>query len=419
MRSDAKDRVLKENEAFFAKIIEKIKSGNIDEVKLMVGSARQSKPVDDNGQPQRGSCFTALEDILAYFKEHITKNKKRSEKNVEVNIDGYLLADLYGNCEAGENFKNAIAILRKENNNSDYSFSSWIYDDSKVTLIYAQMHKIALQNPQSDIIYDFYDDRMGGENDILNNLHEFFTKHHNLVPKNLTLRFHHYKGGDVYDYETIKGTGNIDKNFERSVKVMAFLSGAINDGAPQFVGKVDIRKHLDLEENIDKFISWPKEGPKLIYEQQSHSDGSEESYTDESVSDLETFSYDNKPREDVIVATEYSPEVKTNVTTPLLSANSQVLLYGTHNVIAEPKRKREESDTDESVSDLETSSHDTDVIGVTDYSPKVNTSLMAPPLSASPKVLLQGTPNVNAERLEEAEPSENRRELRICGIRFC
>ena len=77
-------------------------------------------------------------------------------------------------------------------NNPEPSEYGWVFDDSKFTLLYAQLHKFASENPDVDIDYDFYDDRKN----IFQPLHTVFKNYPHLLPKNVTLKMHEYRGRD-------------------------------------------------------------------------------------------------------------------------------------------------------------------------------------------------------------------------------
>ena len=84
------------------------------------------------------------------------------------------------------------------------------------------MHKIALEHPHEDIVFDFYDDRGTKITpDILEHLKAFYTKYDHLIPKNLTLRLNHYAGSTLTHLASVQGTGFIDSNYRQTVKDMA------------------------------------------------------------------------------------------------------------------------------------------------------------------------------------------------------
>lgn len=196
------------------KSMQSTKHGKFSQIILMVGSNRQSKSVDElnsytfsAGGPARikESCFSASNQLKQLIEERIT---------IPCCLDKYLLADTYSDMPDGANFEKAV---RGEKD----GFGEWLFDASKLSILYAQMHKIASENPKAHITFDFYDDRKG----ILDGLSHFFRQNPLVMPKNLYLRLHHYDGGDITNYKIIKGRGEIDFNYAANVLLMAQLAG--------------------------------------------------------------------------------------------------------------------------------------------------------------------------------------------------
>jgi hypothetical protein len=118
-------------------------------------------------------------------------------------FDSFLLADLYGNLQGGKLFQRAI----------DLSYAGphtdWIFDFTKITLLYAQMHRHAYLNLKDEIFFDFYDDK----HEILRCLANFYSDHSELIPRNMTLRLHHYSGFVPIPMMSIMGIGLIDRSY--------------------------------------------------------------------------------------------------------------------------------------------------------------------------------------------------------------
>lgn len=203
------DRLILANSVFIEKITKEIQSEQFEKVILMVGSNRQSLAIDQANTGTKGSCYPALEKLCKEFQSRVSP--------ITCEIDHYLLADTYGQTPDGENFKKA---LQQDEN---YKYSHWLFDDSKLTLLYAQMHKAACDNPNATITFDFYDDRF--ENDILQKLAVFFDSNKDLVPHNLLLRLHHYDGHKIKDVINIQGEGPIDSNFKEHIHLMIHGAG--------------------------------------------------------------------------------------------------------------------------------------------------------------------------------------------------
>ncbi len=91
------------------------------------------------------------------------------------------------------------------------------FDASKITLLYAQMHKIASENPDAQIVYRFHDDRP----EILQGLRSVFAARPDLIPSNVTLECYAYDGAPPTLAERIPGTGTRDPSYRATVTTMA------------------------------------------------------------------------------------------------------------------------------------------------------------------------------------------------------
>lgn len=205
--------VILENSEF----LETIRSQNhfFDDNICLVGSNRQSKATDDELSDFKPapteSCFAAIEKLSAFL---------------DARLDPFLMADIYGNLPSGTSFYKA-----RSPQSNRLKHANWVFDKSKLSILYAQMHKIASEYPNDEIIFDFYDDKRAGAFDgkmeaLLENLERFFTRHPEMIPKNVTLRLHHYAGKEVTPYQPIKGQGIIDTGYRNTVLEMAKLAGA-------------------------------------------------------------------------------------------------------------------------------------------------------------------------------------------------
>lgn len=200
------------NKAIFAKIKSDFSENRFDDMILMDGSNRQSKRIDEmhSSINETESCFTALMKLETYLQKEITKN---------CHVDKFLTSDLCENKLSGENFENRIK------NNIGYEFSSYFFDYSKLIILYAQMHKVASENPNVRIDFDFYDDTTT----ILSDLKKFFNLNPDLIPHNLQLNLHKYAGRKVESIATIKGTGEIDNNYRDNIKKMLWCANQNKD----------------------------------------------------------------------------------------------------------------------------------------------------------------------------------------------
>ncbi|MCL9685396.1 hypothetical protein [Legionella maioricensis] len=205
-------------------LFDRIKSSNNRKI-IYIGSNRQA-PRDDlanSSADERGSCYPATEQVAA---------------ELGGVFDNFLLGDIYNDLPDGTCLKQALKYLAK--NNKDYkelsqkkfkSLYNWIHDESKLTVLYAQMHKVSLEHPDEPINFNFFDDR----EDILNQLHAYFLKHRDLIPSNVTLNLKLYRGPIdrnsheidplVVDYPSISGTRpEADKHYRQTVKTMAAVT---------------------------------------------------------------------------------------------------------------------------------------------------------------------------------------------------
>ncbi|MDX1837079.1 hypothetical protein DIZ81_07515 [Legionella taurinensis] len=187
-----------------------------DSTTLYAGTNRQSVS-DDRANAYKndtGSAFPHLMQLAAYLKDKLRK----------VKLDKFLLTDLYHQRKAGESFNEALSLLDKDNLHYDQEkmkngpFKDWLHDQSKLTLLYAQIHRFAKQHPKDALDFYFYDDR----EDILEKLHAYFQQNPNRLPSNLCLRIKRYCGeGSLKDYPSIQGTGKLDKKYKATVKRLA------------------------------------------------------------------------------------------------------------------------------------------------------------------------------------------------------
>lgn len=190
-----------------------------------IGSNRQSIPDDfmNSGADKRGSCYPVTQRVC---------------RAIGAEFDDFLLTDLYNNLSSGTTFKAAQALINQESNSYDAEqvaknkpFLNWIHDESKLTLLYAQMHKVALENPNERIEFNFIDDR----DDLLNQLQAYFTQYPSEIPPNVQLKLKQYRGPSdingkpynpqVLDYPAIQGTAvDADKAYVQTVKKMAAVT---------------------------------------------------------------------------------------------------------------------------------------------------------------------------------------------------
>lgn len=226
-----------------------ITASKASEVVFMVGSNRQSQPIDQYNAMHNNttSCYSALEKICRHFAS------KHENLNKTFQIDKYLLADTYGETTAGENFDASL------NNRQNYEFSNWFFDESKLTILYAQMHYLASTQPDAKIAYHFIDDRyypadengLLDEDDILFDLHAFFSANPDLIPKNVTLNLHFYNGEDYVDIAKIKGKGEVDADYPTSIQRLIECAGL--DYEKDYMEHNQVLRILTTDERLESF----------------------------------------------------------------------------------------------------------------------------------------------------------------------
>lgn len=175
--------------------------------------------------PQHGSSRNIIEENEAWFK--FLKGKKQfPQKMIVLNgsfdqsldgvtnsclphfkeicrylgaqFDPFLMADLYSGVEPGTTYENAI-------HRSGEVPLAWLFDESKLSILLAQMHKLAAEYPNQNIKFIFSD----GNVNILNQLKRFFYENKNLIPNNVKLSLFCVNGtkDDFLKYIPIQGTG--------------------------------------------------------------------------------------------------------------------------------------------------------------------------------------------------------------------
>lgn len=199
----------------------KAQNPNYKQTIVLIGSARQSVEYDrvNAKNNQTESIFDAIQKVATYL---------------EVKLDKFLTSDIHNTIvPPGTSFDLATQSPTKPQ-------PTCFLDDSKLSLLYAQTHKLATDYPNETILFEFYDDR-GCESwdikeDILEKLQAYFTQHPEALPSNVTLRLNHYEGEAVTPYPEIQGIGCIDTQYPKTAKQMVDLtcggSGPLAGAAP-------------------------------------------------------------------------------------------------------------------------------------------------------------------------------------------
>jgi hypothetical protein len=154
---------------------------------ISIATNRQSKEADDWASHVNGtaSCFPLYVE-RAHF--------------LDVELDSFLLSDVKHSLPSNTSFDRIM--------DPDYQEEhvGWAFDHSKISLIYAKIHRAAVFNPHGEVQFTFYDDRA----DILDGLDAFFNSNKALLPDNLVLNLCQYTrvDGILYRYAPISGKDN-------------------------------------------------------------------------------------------------------------------------------------------------------------------------------------------------------------------
>lgn len=190
----------------------KIRADNSPESILMVGTNRQSYMHDHNSsQLNRScSCFPVYIELHKQFQEKI--------KPIPCKLDRHLITDTAHHRPSGESFNRAMRM--EEKNHLDC-----ILDGSKVTLLYLQMHKLAVEHPGKKINYHFFDDNV----EILNQLNQTFRNHPDLLPANITLNLFKYWLPNITTVSPIQGTGPTDTKYAETLNRLWNQTGTLHE----------------------------------------------------------------------------------------------------------------------------------------------------------------------------------------------
>lgn len=234
---------------------------------LMVGSNRQCPKSDDmnSDREKTSSCYDAIE-LLA--------------EDLDVDVDPLLLSDVYNDETPGTNFSiglqnSLIGLSRKlglspkplkekyRAGREDSAF--WIPDASKVTIIYGQTHKQASENPYEPFVYEFHDDNV----EIIDGLYAFYSKHPDLLPAGVTVRFRQRNETRFEKKPPIVGKGAVDANYKHNLKELAKkckkIVGPMEDPAEGNIEDADIA-NLKLSTNKFSINAAESLTPKIVHD---------------------------------------------------------------------------------------------------------------------------------------------------------
>lgn len=232
---------------------------------LMSGSNRQSYRIDKVNADRNNTMLFA--DALLLIYQHLTS----TQPTVELNK--YLLADSYANLAHGHSFDLITAPDRHEHTNH----KEYIFDKFKLSLLYAQMHKIASENPDDEIVFDFFDDR----EDILYSLQNTFSKHPELIPPNLTLHLYQYNNKILTPFFETKGNSNnlIDYNYQNNLySILGMDPNSILRSNTEYVSNASLSNFVTTRQTdksstpfIAKFSTPPPPNPRTSSSNENYS----------------------------------------------------------------------------------------------------------------------------------------------------
>ena len=233
--------VISSNQMLLDKMKKQQTEGNYSKVIMAIGSNRQDYAVDylnshnNNGVRVTESVFSAIESIATHL---------------GAEYDPTTMADITKSRPDG-----VTAYLIQENKINDPNSPEWVFDNTKTSILYAQMQKVANAHPGDEITYNFYDDNT----DILASLQTIFKKFPHLIPNNVTLQLHTYNGSLLTDKAPIAGTGRINADYRNTVNNMGTLITSVSSArSPQNERQLApiLTRHLDdLEKEDPKLVS--------------------------------------------------------------------------------------------------------------------------------------------------------------------
>jgi hypothetical protein len=189
MAENSIEDIIATNKELIDEMIAHINAG--DKVTLCVGSNRQNRGMDvKNSGKGNPSVFSAYPALVNHIKSQIQDNDKK--RNIQ--FDTILTRDTLNDVAPGTHFKNECENILHVRENLAPSLSEFKtlnppdgakhgVDESKISILYAQIHHFASLHPSEQIEFTFKDDRAN----ILKNLHTFYSQHPELIPNNVTL----------------------------------------------------------------------------------------------------------------------------------------------------------------------------------------------------------------------------------------
>src|SRR3990167_2947338 len=193
--------------------------GDEVEIHICVFSRRQSQWVD---------FAMSIENNTGLFFRDI----QIIAEHLGAKLEKVLLADFYGGPHLPEGHSFDSAVNDPSGSDPNREHPAWCDDNSKLTILYPHLHKLAKENPTTTICYDALDD----DEIILDKLSRYCAIHSSrMFPKIVKeVLFGEYKGQQVDTRRGfVSGGGIIDANYRETVLEMAGI-------CRERVGMVDV-----------------------------------------------------------------------------------------------------------------------------------------------------------------------------------
>lgn len=203
------------------------------------GSYRQSVKSESLYPAERGSSFPQMKEVSDYL---------------EASFSPLLLADIYGDLEDGTSFRRGMDPAYKGEH------AEWLFDKSKVLIIQAQMHQVAMEakaqqlakgvTKDEPIVFCFFENRK----DVLDDLNKFYSANPDLIPKNVSLQLYNYSGTFTPAEEAV-----IRKPYKPSGPEPVFVCNSL---AARQIRKAEAEEKENEKKNESTLVK-PKNTPTL------------------------------------------------------------------------------------------------------------------------------------------------------------
>lgn len=249
------------NSELIAHLCKKMEILDIPGFALLPATNRQSYYTDRAGMEQNGtgSIYQDLHEIKSEMQKQL--------QNKTCLVSHFCMADIFGNkLKRGESYRNIFnEDLLNDAYNSYFQHADSIYDTRKLSLLYAIAHDVVnhvlaeldITDKHAEVTIDFFDDRL----DIHEPLAEILAKYPRLLPDNVTINFFHFDGKlRMNPIASVKGTGVLDLNYWKNVKLMAKMCG---HDLHTYSLPIDTISQLDIDEFLAARVTGQELAPSL------------------------------------------------------------------------------------------------------------------------------------------------------------